>query len=198
MCGCERKEHMHVMYELRKFMRQVVINSDNGNVTESDIEIYIKRLDAEKKAIIKVCSQIAYFIQKNSLIPINNDVLEYIEHFIREENQKKAAGADNDIIIAQLENLKKDYQEERECFRQAMEHNQPATSDPNSIITPEKVFSLVKTLYELPINGRKIQSQVEHLARVQQTARYNREKTVNLPENAGSSTMMTNLQKELQ
>ena len=198
MCGCDRKEHMHITYELRKSMRLILINDKDEKITDSAIDIFIKKLDAEKKAIIKVCSQIAYFIQKNSLVPINNDVLEYIDHFIREEQQKKAAGAINDDIITELENLKKDYQEEKDCFKAAMENSQSATSDPNNVITPQKVFMLVETLYNLPINGRKIKSQVEHLERVQQKVRYDREKTVSLTGNTACSTMMSNLQKELQ
>lgn len=188
---------MHITYELRKFMRNIIINVDeNGNATNSTVNKFIEQLNSEKTEILKVCSQIAYFLRMNSLNPINDDILEYIEHFIEEEGKKKDGGARNDKIIADLKQLKEDYQKEIECFQEAMEFNQSASSNSDNTITPEKILKLVESLYRLPINGLKIKSQVEHLGYVQQKIRQDREKTVDLAENSEHSAMMNKLQGE--
>lgn len=189
---------MHITYELRKFMRTTVVNNiTNGNTTRSTIDEFIDELAAEKREILRVCSQIAYFLQTNSLSPKNDDIIEYIQHFIEEEKQKRSAGSSNDNVIIELENLKKDYQEEIECFKEAMRLNQSTSPDLRNVLTPEDIFRLVRSLYALRINGRKIKAQVEHLGHVQQKVRQDREKAVSLAGNIGHSSMMNDLQQKL-
>lgn len=82
------------------------------NITVNNSAVVDQRLQslqAEKDAILGVCSKLAYFIRTNSINPVNDDIVEYIQHFIREEKQKGNSGAKNDEIIMGLEKLEEDY-----------------------------------------------------------------------------------------
>ncbi len=81
--------------------------SSNNN-SQSPIEGIgkrIKDLKEEQEAIIKVYTQLTEFVRANALNPVNDDILEYIQHFIREEQIKKNSVAQNDGVIAGLNKL---------------------------------------------------------------------------------------------
>ncbi|CAF1121731.1 unnamed protein product [Rotaria sordida] len=201
-CGCMRKEHMHITYEVRKFITNIEMNSKNKIQSPIDgIEQRIKDLKTEQEAIIKVCTQLTQFLRANALNPINDDILEYIEHFIREEKTKKSAGVQNDDVIAGLEKLLVDYKHEIDILQQAMKMTSTTISnnlsDSTDIIKPEQIFLLVGSLYRLPINGDKIREQVEGLKCMQSKFTQNREYVVNLPVEADSSSVMADLKNIL-
>ena len=201
-CGCDWKKHMHITYEYHKFMSDVQLNSGGNNQSAiKAVEQRIKDLKFEQEQIIKVCSQLTEFLRVNALNPINDDMLEYIEHFIREERLKKSAGAHNESVIAGLEKALADYKREMDIVRQAMKTKATTlTSDSSGsadVIKQEEIFTLVGTLYRLPINGPKIQAQVNELRRIQSKFSRNREEIVNLPRKADSSSVMSNLREIL-
>ncbi|CAF3719844.1 unnamed protein product [Rotaria sp. Silwood1] len=201
-CGCIRKEHMHITYEVRKFITNIEMNSQNKIQSPLDgIEQRIKDLKTEQEAIIKVCTQLTQFLRVNALNPVNDDILEYIEHFIREEKLKKSAGVQNSSVIAGLEKLLVDYKCEMDILQQGMKISATTlsnnSSDATKVIEPEEIFLLVGTLYRLPINGTKIREQVEGLKLIQSKFSRNREHVVNLPEQANSSSVMEDLKKIL-
>ena len=165
-----------------------------NNSTQSPLEAIeqrIKDLRAEEDAIIKVCTQLTQFLRVNALNPVNDDILEYIQHFIREEQTKKNNGALNNDIIDGLEKLSADYKREMEILQKAMQNTQPTNS--SDIVKHEEIFGLVGKLYHLPINGAKIRAQVNEMKNIQQRFSRNREQTVNLPPEADSSSVMADL-----
>jgi uncharacterized protein YgbK (DUF1537 family) len=188
-----------VTYEFRKF--QVQVNLKTSSKVQSPVEAInqrIKDLKAEQEAIIKVCTQLTQFLRVNALNPVNDDIIEYIQHFIREEQTKKAAGAQNEGVIEGLEKLLADYRQEMKIVQQGMRIAQtPLASDPASTMTSEDIFLLVGTLYRLPINGAKIRAQVDEIKRVQQRFSRNREQIVNLPIQAATSSVMIELERIL-
>ncbi|CAF2766525.1 unnamed protein product [Rotaria sp. Silwood2] len=201
-CGCIRKEHMHITYEVRKFITNIVMNSKNITQSPIDgIDQRIKNLKEEQEAIIKVCTQLTQFLRVNALNPVNDDILEYIEHFIREEKTKKNAGVQNDDVIAGLEKLLVDYKNEMNILQQAMKITSTTISNNSSnstdVIKSEQIFLLVGSLYRLPINGAKIREQIEGLKNIQSKFSKNREHVVNLPIEANSSSVMTDLKNIL-
>ncbi|CAF3475891.1 unnamed protein product [Rotaria sp. Silwood2] len=151
--------------------------------------------------IIKVCTQLTQFLRVNALNPVNDDILEYIEHFIREEKTKKNAGVQNDDVIAGLEKLLVDYKNEMNILQQAMKITSTTISNNSSnstdVIKSEQIFLLVGSLYRLPINGAKIREQIEGLKNIQSKFSKNREHVVNLPIEANSSSVMTDLKNIL-
>jgi hypothetical protein len=193
---------MHITYEFRKFMTNIDMNSSNNTQSPSEaIEQRIKDLKAEEEAIIKVCTQLTQFLRVNALNPVNDDILEYIQHFIREEQTKKNAGAQNEGVIAGLQQLLVDYKVEMDIVQQGMRISQTTlstnSSDSTNVVKPEEIFLLVGTLYHLPINGPKIRAQVNELKGVQMKFSRKREQTVNLPAEAASSSVMADLEKIL-
>jgi hypothetical protein len=199
VCGCGWQEHMHITYEFQKFMTDVNIStSNNSQWVIAAIEKHIKDLKTEEEAIVKVCTQLTQFLRANALNPVNDDILDYIQHFIREEQLKKSAGAQNDGVITGLQNLLANYRHEMNILQQTMKISQISlttnSSDSTNIVQTEDIFLLVGTLYRLPINGAKIRAQVDELKRVQQKFSQNREQTVNLPTEANSSSVMADLE----
>jgi hypothetical protein len=180
-------------------MTNVNIGTSNNSQSLIDaIEKHIKDLKAEEEAIMKVCAQLTQFLSVNALSPLNDDILEYIQHFIREEQLKKNAGAQNDAVIVGLQSLLANYRREMNILQQSKKISQISLTTNSSNLTngvqPEDIFILVGTLYRLPINGAKIRAQVDELKRVQQKFNQNREQTVNLPIEADSSSVMIDLQ----
>jgi hypothetical protein len=201
-CGCVWKEHKHITYEFQKFMTNINISASNNSQSPLDaIEKHIKDLTDEQEKITKVCAQLTQFLQANALNPVNDDILEYIQHFIREEQLKKNAGAQNDGVIDGLKKLSDDYRREMNILQQAVKLNQTSLATDSleqaKILRPEEIFLLVGTLYHLPINGAKIRAQVDELKSVQQKFNRNREQTVNLPTEANSSSVMGDLKQIL-
>jgi len=183
-------------------MSNIKMNTNNNVQSPVEmIEQRIKDLKAEQEAIIKVCTQLTQFLRVNSLNPVNDDIIEYIQHFIREEKTKKNAGVQNDGVIAGLENLLADYKQEMAIVQKGMRISQTSLStnpsDSNSAVKAEDILALVGSLYRLPINGDKIRAQVDELKRVQHKFSRNREQTVSLPPEAASSSVMADLKRIL-
>jgi hypothetical protein len=128
---------------------------------------------------------------------VNDDILEYIQHFIREEQIKKNAGANNQSVIDGLKKLLNDYRYEMEILQLGLKMNQTSlatnSSNQTNIVQPEEIFLLVGKLYRLPINGAKIRAQIDELKMVQQKFNRNREQIVGLPIEAESSSVMEDL-----
>lgn len=200
-CGCDRKYHMHINYEIRKFITNISINKDNDKQQSpiNALEQRIRDLKEEQAAIVSVCSHLSQFLFENALNPVNDDILEYIDYFIREAKMKKNNGGQYDMVIAGLEQMKIDYKRELDLLNKTMQRNS-ATQDvlnSNGIIKQEEIFRLVGKLYRLPIYGAKIRAQVEQIKLAQSSAILNREQTVRLPREAQSSSVMAELRRIL-
>lgn len=189
---------MHITYEFQKFLANINMNTGNNSQSTIDaIEKRIKDLKEEEQAIIKVCTQLTQFLRANALNPVNDDILDYIQHFIREEQIKKNAGTQNQGVIDGLNKLLEDYTQEMKILQQTLQLSQTSLTvdpaNPADVVKQEEIFRLVGTLYRLPINGPKIRAQVDELKNVQRKFSRNREQTVNLPDEAESSSIMVDL-----
>ena len=201
-CGCNWKKHMHITYEFERFTTNVKMGSRKSTQSQLNaVENRIKDLTYEQEQIKNVCAQLSQFLKANALNPVNDDIIQYIEHFIREEQIKKSAGAQNDDVITGLQNLLNDYRDEMNVFQEGLRMSRMSLSNSTANLTaigePEDMFLLVGTLYSLPINGPKIEAQVDELKRVQHKFNRNREQTVDIPMEATSSTTMTDLKSIL-
>ncbi|CAF4030182.1 unnamed protein product [Rotaria sp. Silwood1] len=178
------------------------MNIDTNSGTDSQstndvIEQRIKKLTDEKNTILAVCSKLAHFLQSNSLNPVNDDIMDYIQHFIREERTKNSNGAQNNDIIDGLEKLVIDYRNEIDLLQSLIKTNETNPSKLTSIIQSKEIFDHVRTLYQLPIYGVKIRQQVEQVKHVQLRARGDREHIIELPATAETSITMIGLRKIL-
>ena len=183
---------MHVTYEIRKFMTTVDLraNRNPGRAAVVLIEKYITDLQEEEKAIVQVCASLSHFLRVNALNPINDDIFEYLEHFLREERMKRAAGATNESVVAGLEQLLVDYQCENKLIDAVMKIDAGEIGKPPTL---QAIRLQVTRLYRLPINGMRIEEQVKQLIHVENRFHRDREQTVDLPMRASFSLMMRKL-----
>ena len=183
---------MHITYEVRKSMTSMTLNANNNReLTAVDlIEQRIQSLRAEEKAIVDVCAHLTHFLRVNALNPINDDIFEYLEHFLREERAKKAAGTANGNVIVGLEQLLADYQRENKLIEAALKST---TAEIGQSMELQQIFMQVNRLYRLPITGAKIEQQVKQLTRVEDRFNQDREQTVPLPRLAIFSQLMCKL-----
>ena len=213
---------MHITYEYRKFftyldmkMRRVgsstskysfdgqssnekiSTNSNNLDQWISSIDQRIASLKHEQTAMLEVCTKLSQFLRANAITPFNDDIVEYIRHFIREEQMKRNSGAQNSEVINGLENMIADYTRTMDLFKQMIDEVNSTNKKNRTIPQAHEIFNLVKKLYALPINGSKIREQVESLKRNQMKIRLHREQNVQLPAIAMASSIMITLKEVL-
>ncbi len=166
----------------------------NKELSLRDIDKRISDLREEQAKIQDVYRKLAEFLHANSILPINDDIVEYLRYFIREEQMKQSAGAYNTEIIAGLEKMMTEFTNDMELLRKIL-NEQKESGDIRNIIEPEKIFDLVGTLYQLPITGQQIQRQVEGIKISQERYGTQREIFVKLPGKAASSKVMVQMRK---
>ncbi|UJR20042.1 hypothetical protein I4U23_023176 [Adineta vaga] len=179
-CGCSWKEHQHITYEYQTNLTRL-----GGRLSLDDIDQRISDLRREKSQIEDVYKQLAKFLHANAILPIHDDIIEYLKHFIREEQMKK-----NQDVVRGLEKMLENYLEEIDLFKKTIE-NLKDPSNERDVLKPDQIFPLVGTLYRLPINGQKIREQVDGIKITQGDISASREVFIQLPEKASRSKVMS-------
>lgn len=199
VCDCHWLQHKHITYEYKT--NRTHINSDQRNtrrssqrVTLQDIDQRIRDLRDESEKIQAVYIKLAKFLHVNSLVPVNNDIKDYLQYFIREEEMRKSAGAKNGALLAGLKKQLEEFTNSMELFQKTIQEQQNS-GDMTDIVEPDKIFDLVSNLYKLPINGKQIEEQVKGIKYGQESYAAHHEKSIELPAKAASSTVMQELQK---
>jgi hypothetical protein len=195
VCGCEWIEHMHVTYEFKKRLTYIEIDenpsSRSSETILSHIDQRIAQLKQEQDIIRHICAKLTLFLRVNSINPTNEDVIEYIEHFIQEEKQKLNAGDNNKQVILGLKNMIEEYRDEMKLLKSNV-GNECEKSDVPSF---EEIFVFKCQLCELPITGKYMAEQIESLNVNQMNLIEEREEYVELPWNAQFSTNMKELKQ---
>lgn len=183
-CGCPWEKHHHITYENETNLTHVT-----ANASLSDIDQLITSLRKEQEQIRDVYRKLARFLHANAILPLNDDIIEYLKQFIREEQMKQSAGAKNSDVIDNLQIIMKDYENEIQLFKETIKTDgvRPNSKD---VLQPEEIFPLVGTLFRLPINGKKIREQVDGLKYSEHIVSKDREIYVKLPAKAETSTVM--------
>ncbi|CAF3092698.1 unnamed protein product [Rotaria sp. Silwood2] len=201
VCDCHWLQHKHITYEYKisrtHINSRTTLHSErNQEVSLNDIDKRISDLRDEAAKIQDVYKQLAKFLHANSILPINDDILEYLQYFIREEQMKQSAGARNDEVIAGLRKTMDEFANNMELFKNAIREQQES-EDMTDILNPEEIFDLVGTLYDLPINGKQIREQVDGIRFGQENCAVHRERNIQLPAKAASSKVMRDLKEIL-
>ncbi len=199
VCDCHWLQHRHITYEYRTNRTHIMSNNTryrgrNREMSLRDIDQRITDLREEERQIQDVYQKLAGFLHANSILPINDDILEYLRYFIREEQMKQGAGAHNNGVIAGLENMMAEFISNMERFRRTLKE-QKESGSMRDVIEPEEIFTLVGTLYRLPITGQQIRRQVEGIKISQEKYGNQRENSVTLPAKAASSKVMIQMRK---
>lgn len=189
--------HMHVTYKFKKQLVYLEIDDRQASSSVhniiSSVDQRISDLKTEETIIRHICTKLVLFLKANSITPINEDIVEYINHFIREEKEKRNAGENNEDIILGLETLVKEYQREFSLINSYT----VTEKDQQEVPTIEDIFTFKCQLFELPITGKYIQEQIEVLNNNQINMIPQREQYVELPRSAKYSKTMKELEKIL-
>ncbi len=197
MCKCRWRQHKHITYECDTRLTDVGSNTTSNTTTNKELSLgeidrRLTDLRNEKRQIEEVYKKLARFLHANSILPINDDFLDYLQYFIREEQMKQNSGAHNEELIASLEKMMADYKDDMELFKKTLQ-DQRDKEEETEVLKPEDVFTLVGTLYHLPINGKQIRAQVDGIKIGQEKYSAEREIYVELPAKAASSKVMVQL-----
>lgn len=149
-CGCSWKTHLHITYE-------------DGTRTEyiytlTEIDKRIRDLRNALETIKVVNEKLSLYLHFNSLVPINESIIEYLNYSIRAA--KKKDSRQKPEHLQRIESLKEFYVANIQRTKELVENYK---DDPDSIEIPsaDDVFVLVKELYDLPFVGIMIRQQVE-------------------------------------
>ena len=173
---------MHITYEYHTNRTQ--LRPKTAQVSLSDIDQRIRDLRQESAKIQEVYKQIAAFLHANSILPINESIIEYLKYFIREAQMKQDA-----VVAAALEKMMKEVSADIDLLKTTV-GKQKASGEAAAVIQPKDIFVLVGTLYDLPITGRQIRDQVEGIQFSQQRPTNQHDRVVPLPKKAASSKVM--------
>lgn len=195
VCDCHWLQHKHITYEYRTNRTHTKSTTERKQrLSSRDIDRRVDDLRKEAAQIQYVYRKLAEFLHTNSILPINDDVIEYLQYFIREEQMKQGAGAQNQDVIIGLQNMVNEFTSNIELLKRTLNEQKQAGSE-RDVIQPEKIFDLVGTLYALPITGRQIQQQVEGIKLGQERYGSQREILVKLPSKAASSRVMIQVRR---
>jgi hypothetical protein len=154
----------------------------------SEMDKRIEDLRKEGKKLQDGYRKLARFLHANSLLPINDGYIDYLQYCINTEK----AGARNTEVIANLEKRVTDYNSEMELFKRTLQ-NQRDAGEEIETLEPEDVFDLAGTLYRLPINGKQIRDQVTVVKIAKDRYRAQNETYIEFPAKAASSKIMFQL-----
>ena len=110
-CTHHWSKHMHITYENEIIEKTVIDDNvkkmiDQKNSTKKIIEASIKSIDEllsklknEQRELIKASAKFANFIRHNAIALFNDDLDAYLDLLIKEEIEKKQAGASNQQVI---------------------------------------------------------------------------------------------------
>ena len=173
---------MHITYEYRT--NRVYLKPRTANISLADIDRRISDLRREAAEIQNVYKQLAAFLQANSILPINDAIIEYLKYFIREAQMKQ-----NLDVIAGLEKMMAEVAADINLLRTTLQQ-QKESRESRRVIGPSEIFTLVETLYSLPITGRQIREQVRGIQFSQRRQKRKHERFVELPRKAASTQVM--------
>ena len=196
ICGCHWRKHKHITYECDTglfYARADTIISTVGNkrLCQDEFDKYSSDLREEKRIIQHVYIRLAQFLNANLILPINNDdYKDYLQYFIDEERMKQNAGAHNRQIIANLEKIMADYNDEIEIFKQSLKRQRDG-GEQIEALQLEDVFIVINTLYHLRINGQQIREQVKAQETSEQRSGAQHEKYIELQQAAAATSKLT-------
>ncbi|CAF2726861.1 unnamed protein product [Rotaria sp. Silwood2] len=170
ICGCSWTTHMHITYEnkqeikydiddnVQKMIREKTSNYELIVALNNHCDRLIEELQYEQGVITKIAAKFAYFTRKNAIAVFNDDLENYLEHLIKEEEGKRSAGSQNSSIIDGLKTMKNSYKEQQRVFDQAIRNNREYEE-----VELSQIPQLVGQLYSLTHNGEQLKQIVEEL-----------------------------------
>ncbi|XP_054166187.1 uncharacterized protein LOC128963700 [Oppia nitens] len=161
--------HLHVKYKTNKVESKCRDESKYNQITDNQKAIEAKEeivgqlmnrqseYENESKFITDCMAKFAAFLKHNAMTPFNDAFEDYVKYLIRNEKRVKTFVSSGDSrrrqSVEQLEQLLQQYRHEKRVILESMKRG-----DKNyCTITLDDIQQCVTKLYELPLNGQKIQ-----------------------------------------
>ena len=174
---------MHITYRYEDFTTLIDLSPNYSSKQENSfsssasityetwltsIRNRIKDLEEEEQCMMQIAKKLSLYLHENAITPYNDDFLQYLELFSREEQMKQNAGEENRAVVEGLKRLSDQYEREMSFLKKNI---RISTLESKIVLRVsesvsqklEEIFDLVKMLYALPINGTLIRKQVEGL-----------------------------------
>ncbi|RMZ88821.1 hypothetical protein DV736_g3947, partial [Chaetothyriales sp. CBS 134916] len=164
-CGHHWTLHMHILYELEMYKTRIIdttieqqIKQHASDITMKETAIKINKnliseWRAEHEKIGDAAAKFGLWMKANSIIPINDATLAYLEVLIKAEKAKvDAGGIGNKKILADLEEDKRKHEELVAVLEASMKHT--GKTQP---IEQDDVQRIVQNLYNLKHFGKNLQ-----------------------------------------
>jgi len=121
------------------------------------LEKRVKELDEEKETIVRVSASFANFLRKNAISAYNDDLVKYLDHLIREEEGKYAAGGGkNGSVLEGLRSMKQSYEEQKSIYEEVIK-----SSGSSDEIQPSQIDGFIRELYDLKHHGKQLKDIVD-------------------------------------
>ncbi|RVD82096.1 uncharacterized protein DFL_006532 [Arthrobotrys flagrans] len=166
-CGHLWYEHLHIMYELRETLVEMKDPRIEQALKESLNDIDLKRMAIEQKdktiaefkdehkQIQEAAVHFSIFLERNSITPYNDSMLEYLDLLIKEEKAKVAVGGRQDRL-SRLEEDRKRYQELIQLFTSNIKQ-----VDGYTVLDEKGVDKKIEDLFNLPHYGQMLKEAVD-------------------------------------
>ena len=170
-CGHGWQMHMHVRYEYIGEEEDVIDQSVQDMINqkmsskamlEAAIETLRSRIEEyenEQASMISIGAKFALFLKQNAIAIFNDDLEEYLNLVIREEEQKQQSGDNNENVLLGLREVKKNYQEQKKIFNFLDDQK----SQPSAVqqMTPAEIDALIEQITALEINGQQLKGALD-------------------------------------
>ena len=161
-CHHSYKEHMHIMYEsvevtveiedenIKSQMTQKLSVAEAKQIALKGLEDRINAYEQEQKRIEQATARFACFLKNNAITPYNDAILEYMDHQIREEQDKVIAGGDPKIYEG-MKTTRNGYKMQFDILEEEI-----AKGGFGKVLTPKEVGDEVDQLCKLHHFGQKL------------------------------------------
>jgi hypothetical protein len=157
------------------------------------IDQHINDLEKEEAEIEDIFNKMSKFLHVNAILPLNDDSVQYLRFFIREEQMKNEEGIRNNAVFDGLSTIIMNYVDNMDAFKKTLTNGNDS-NNAKDIQNVEAVYALFGNLRRLSINGDLFRHSVDLIDRNTNEAVRRTEKSVRLPEKAAKSTLMRTLE----
>lgn len=169
-CGHSYREHLHVYYDSVEIEETVVneavdlalkaklSDEERKKIAIANQAKKIEERRSEIKIIEKACAQFANFLKQNAITPYNDDMEKYLNHYIKEEEEKVAEGG-NRKLLDNLIKSKESYLQEKKILDDKLAAG--VSSETSKEFQQEDINKLVDQLLNLKHSGRSLREALD-------------------------------------
>ncbi|KAE9554901.1 hypothetical protein FO519_001866 [Halicephalobus sp. NKZ332] len=148
ICRCDYTHHMHIKTDLRRGVRERYVERTDRPTAQRRIQVRLRDLLMEQDRILTAVAHFGKYLKEKAIITMNDGFVQVLQTQI--ENEHNAGNPDQ---VRRLQDVLKRYQEKLRMINTAENEGGNVTE----ILTAGQVTDVVNELFELPINGRRIQ-----------------------------------------